>query len=41
MLAVELQVEATQRLAWAVDDLLDSEVRGALLEDEFYSADKD
>lgn len=34
MLAVELQVEASQRLAGAVDDLLDGEVRAALFDDD-------
>ena len=32
--AVELQVEAPQRLAGAVHDLLDSEVRAALFDDD-------
>ncbi len=34
MLAVELQVEASQRLARAVDDLLHREVGAALLDDD-------
>jgi hypothetical protein len=34
MFTIELQVEASQRLTRAVDDLLDSEVGTALLDDD-------